>query len=308
MGCARFPCRAAKGALTRWRDKPLDLVQAFEQERGWLTGLAYRMLGSVADAEDIVQEAWLRWSQTEHDAVRSPRGYLTAVVTRLCIDHLRLARVKRETYVGTWLPEPLAEDMASPSAQAELADSLSMAFLLLLERLSPPERAAYLLREIFGCGYGEVAASLEKNEAACRQLVSRAKERLAQPQPRFQADPAEQQRLMGAFLGAIAGADYAGLVEVLAQDVVLHADHGGKALSVRRNIYSADRVARLFLGLQKKARLTLSDLRPAMVNGALGLVIHENGQPSTAMHFDYQEGRIATIYQVRNPDKLKHLE
>jgi len=283
-------------------------LELFEAERGWLKGLAYRMLGSISDAEDIVQEAWIRWAQCDLAEVRSPRGYLTSIVTRLCIDHARLARVRRETYVGTWLPEPVAEGTPLPSQQAELADSLSMAFLLLLERLTPAERTAYLLREVFGCGYGELAESLEKNETACRQLVSRARERIAKAQPRHQVAAEEQQRLLGAFIGAIAGADYSGLMEVLAQDVVLYADHGGKALSVRRNIYTADRVARLFLWLQKRSRLAPPELRPVMINGALGLILFEAGQPSTAIHFEYRDdGRIGAIYQVRNPDKLSHL-
>lgn len=285
----------------------MDHLELFEQQRGWLFGLAYRMLGSVADAEDMLQEAWLRWAQCDLEAVRSPRAFLTSVVTRLCIDHNRSARVQRETYVGTWLPEPLAEETPAPSAAAELADSLSMAFLLLLERLSPAERAAYLLREVFGCGYDEVAASLERNEAACRQLVKRAKERLTEPRARFSVEPGEQQRLMGAFLTAIHLADYDGLVSVLAKDAVLRADHGGKALSVRRNIYTADKVARLFLGLMKRGDLRSPEIRPMMVNGALGLVLFEEGLATTAMHFEYGDGRIQSIYQVRNPDKLRHL-
>lgn len=280
---------------------------AFESERGWLFGLAYRMLGSATDAEDILQEAWLRWSRAPHDTIRSPRAYLTAIVTRLCIDHTRLARVRRETYIGTWLPEPVAENTPSPAQHAELAESLSMAFLLLLERLNPAERAAYLLREVFGCGYDELAESLDKNEAACRQLVSRAKDRIATNHTRHTVPPEEQQRLMGAFLQAVQGDDYQGLLNILAQDVVLYADHGGKALSVRRNIHTADRVARLFLGLQRKPRTTLTEVRPTSLNGALGLLLLENGTPTTAIHFHYQHGKITTIYQIRNPDKLKHL-
>ena len=285
----------------------MDRIAAFEQERSWLFSVAYRMLGSVGDAEDLVQETWLRWERVAADEIESPRAYLTTITTRLCIDHLRLARVRRETYVGTWLPEPVASDTPLPSARAELADSLSMAFLLLLERLSPAERAAYLLREVFGFSHDEVAKTLDKSAPACRQLLRRAKERIGAEQPRRAVDETRQAELLGAFLGAIQSADYGGLLAVLKEDVVLHADHGGKAVSVRRNIYGADRVARLFLGLAKKFPPQDATFEARMVNGRLGVIIHEAGVPTTAMHFEFAEAGIAAVYQVRNPDKLHRL-
>jgi RNA polymerase sigma-70 factor (ECF subfamily) len=195
----------------------------------------------------------------------------------------------------------------TPAAQAELADSLSMAFLLLLERLSPPERAAYLLREVFGAEYDEVARSLERTQESCRQLVKRAKDRLLADRPRCHVPPERQQELVGAFLGALFEADYAKLVAALAEDAVLYADHGGKAASVRRSIFSADKIARLFLGLGRKFPPRDASFEPVLINGSLGLLIRENGVPTTALHFAFSLHNIETIYQIRNPDKLHRL-
>ena len=282
-------------------------LAVFERERGRLFGLAYRMLGSVTEAEDIMQEAWLRWQRVDSEEARSPAAYLTSVVTRLCIDHMRKASTQREEYVGTWLPEPIAWNTPPPSEEAQLAESLSMAFMLLLDRLSPAERAAYLLREIFGADYSDVAASLDRNEAACRQLVKRAKAHLAGDRTRESVPPERQEVLLGAFLGALEAQDYDGLVGLLAEDAVAHADHGGKAKSILRSVRSADHVARLFLGLTRRFPPENAAYHPVQVNGALGLVITESGVPTTALHFDYDNGRIAAVYQIRNPDKLRHL-
>jgi len=284
-----------------------ESLEHFERERGRLFGLAYRMLGSVTEAEDIVQEAWLRWRKVESGEARSPGAYLTSVVTRLCIDHARKASTRREEYVGTWLPEPIAWNTPPPSEEAQLAESLSMAFLLLLDRLSPAERAAYLLREIFGAEYAEIAAALDRNEASCRQLVRRARERLAGERAREPVSPERQQELLGAFLSALESKDYDTLVELLAADAVAHADHGGKAKSIKRSVCSADHVARLFLGLITRFAPQDAEYVPATVNGSLGLVIRESGQPTSALHLEFDGGCIAAIYQIRNPDKLAHL-
>jgi len=284
----------------------LDKLTAFEQERPRLFGVAYRMLGSVGDAEDLVQDTWLRWQAADADNVESPRAWLTTVISRLSIDRLRLASRQREQYIGTWLPEPVAA-APTPAAQAELADSLSMAFLLLLERLSPPERAAYLLREVFGAEYDEVARTLERTEASCRQLVKRAKDRVLAERPRHEVAPQRQQELVGAFLSALFDADYDRLRAALAEDAVLYADHGGKAASVRRNIYTADKIARLFLGLGRKFPPRDASFEPVLINGSLGILICECGLPTTALHFAFSTERIETIYQIRNPDKLRGL-
>lgn len=280
----------------------MNRLEEFEANRQRLFGIAYRMLGSAADAEDLVQETWLRWAQ-DSAVPQSARAYLTTILTRLCIDHLRSARVQRESYVGTWLPEPVAL-RPDPAESAELADSLSMAFLLTLERLSATQRAAFLLHDVFGAGYEEVAGILGKSEAACRQIVRRARAGIRTERQEENVPEAEQRVLLEGFLGAIMRGDYEALVSMLKEDAVLYADHGGKAASVHRNIYGADKIARLMLGLARRFPPKEPELQLLTINGATGVLIREAGIPTTVLHIDYHCGRIGALYQVRNPEKL----
>ncbi len=272
-------------------------------------GVAYRMLGSVADAEDIVQEALLRLSR-EEEPVREPAAWITTVTTRLAIDHLRLARVQRETYVGPWLPEPLLEDAApGPAAHAELSDTLSQAFLVLLEQLTPVERAAFLLREVFGYDYARVAEIVERSEANSRQLVVRARRHLEGARPRFDADPEAGRELMERFLAAAEEGDLDALEEMLAEDVVVYGDGGGKVQAGKRPVLGVSRVAR-FLAKIAKVRQGIGefDLQLVTVNGQPGRILRTpDGEVWDVMAIDVVEGRIQAIRIVRNPDKLGHL-
>jgi RNA polymerase sigma-70 factor, ECF subfamily len=277
---------------------------AFEEHRPILARLAYRMLGSLPDADDIVQEAYLRWSLEDRAAVRSPRAYLSAVVTRLCIDRRQSIEERKKTYIGPWLPDPVVEaGRSDPATRLETAESVSMALLLVLESLSPVERAAYLLRRIFDYDYGEIADILGRSEVNCRQLVSRAEERIHERRPRFEARPDEAERLTAAFLEACASGDMKGLVNLLASDAVLFSDSGGKVPAARAPIIGADRIARVFLGILKKAPAGL-ELRRVRVNGQPGLLALIDGQVVQVMTFDVVDGRIAACFVIRNPDKL----
>lgn len=276
----------------------------FEENRPGLARLAYRMLGSLADADDVVQEAYLRWTREDRSAVKSPRAYLYSVVTRICIDQRRAVEARKESYVGPWLPEPVVEPQAGdPADRVETAESVSLALLVVLESLSPVERAAYLLRRVFDYGYDEVAAILGKSEPNCRQLVSRAEEHIRERRPRFDPAPGEAERLTGEFLQACATGDLAGLVRILADDAVLYSDGGGKVLAARAPIRGADRVARFFLGVLKKATGPM-EVRHVRVNGRPGVVVLEGGQVADVITLDVAEGRIKTCFVVRNPDKL----
>jgi RNA polymerase sigma-70 factor, ECF subfamily len=276
----------------------------FEEHRPALARLAYRMLGSLADADDILQEAYLRWTREDRAAVDSPRAYLASVVTRLCIDQRQTLDARKMNYVGPWLPEPVVEHGAiDPAGRLEVAESVSMALLVVLESLSPVERAAYLLRRVFDYGYDEISAILGKSEANCRQLVSRAEERVHERRPRFEAEPDEAERLTGAFLRACSTGDLEGLVSLLATDAVLYSDSGGKATAALVPIRGADRIARLFLGIVKKAPKDL-EVRQVRVNGQPGIMAVVDGKVVQVMTFDIVDGRIATGFVVRNPDKL----
>jgi RNA polymerase sigma-70 factor (ECF subfamily) len=276
----------------------------FEEHRPGLARLAYRMLGSLSDADDVLQEAYLRWSRGDRAEVGSPRAYLSSIVTRLCIDRRQAIEARKESYIGPWLPEPIVEpDCADPGGRLEAAESVSLAFLIVLESLSPVERAAYLLRRVFDYGYDEIAAILDRSEPACRQLVSRAEGRVRERRPRFEADPGEAERLTGAFLRACSTGDLDGLVQLLASDAVVLSDGGGKATAALAPIRGADRVARLFLGLMKKAPAGL-ELRRVRVNGQPGLMAVHEGQIVNVLTLDIIDGRINACFIVRNPDKL----
>jgi RNA polymerase sigma-70 factor, ECF subfamily len=271
-----------------------------------LFSIAYRMLGSVMDAEDLVQEAYLRWEEARETDVRSPRAYLTTIVTRLAINQLRAARTKRETYIGPWLPEPLVTE-DTPDA-VELAESLSMAFLVLLERLAPVERAAFLLHEVFDFEYAEIARVLDKTEANCRQLVARARKRVGSPQARFEADPAQARRLVDQFTAASFAGDLEGLVALLAEDITLWGDGGGKVPGAAlKPVRGAAPVARLALGVMERIVPRETVVRPTEINGQPGFVAYVSGRPLSALIFDIRDGRIQTIYAIGNPDKLRSL-
>ena len=264
------------------------------------------MLGSKADAEDMVQEAYLRWHQAPADEIRSPEAWLVTVVTRLCIDRLRSAAAERETYPGMWLPEPLFGESPSPDEQLELASNLSMAFMILLERLAPAERAAFLLRDVFDCPYSEIARIIGKNEAACRQIVSRARDRVRRDQPRFEASEEDRLRLMEKFATAIDANDEQTLLALFAEDVTLTSDGGGKTPAARNVVRGAERITRLFLGVERKlkGRVTRTFLT---INGEPGLMTFVDGRPVSALSFVTDGVRIHALYNVLNPDKLKDI-
>jgi len=276
----------------------------YEEHRPELARLAYRMLGSRADADDVLQEGYLRWTRADRSDVRTPRPYLFSMMTRLCIDQRRAIDARKETYVGPWLPEPIVELEATAAPdRLEAAEDISMAFLVVMESLSPVERAAYLLRRVFDYDYQEIAAVVEKSEANCRQLVSRAEERVRERRPRYHPQPGEAERVAAAFLSACSSGDMDGLLAVLAGDAASYSDGGGKVFAAGEPIEGPERVARFFLGLWKKA-LVGKELRPARVNGQPGLLVYEAGELRNVMTFEIVDGRIRTCYIVRNPDKL----
>ena len=278
----------------------------FEEQRPTLQRLAYRMLGSLTDADDVLQEAYLRWSRDERGNVEHPRAYLSALVTRLCIDRRRTIDARKETYIGPWLPEPIVEK-AAPEAQLEAAEAVSLALLVVLESLSPTERAAYLLRQVFDYEYAEIARILGQSEANCRQLVSRAEKRIAERRPRFESTPEETSQITEAFLHSCVTGDLAGLTQLLATDAIMYSDGGGKVLAARAPVYGADRVARFFIGLMKKAPPGL-EFRRVSVNGGPGLMVVHAGEILHVLTLDIFDGKIAHCYIIRNPDKLPRLE
>jgi RNA polymerase sigma-70 factor (ECF subfamily) len=276
----------------------------FLAARPMLFALAYRMLGSSSEAEDVLQEAWIRASRAT--SIDNPDAWLTTVVTRLCLDVLGSARVRREEYVGPWLPEPLVATDDGPEQAAELADSVSLAFLVLLEELSPAERAAFLLREVFRFDYGEVASMLERSEASCRQLVSRAHKHVDQRRTRFTADRAKAQELSMSFLFACQTGDLSTVTSMLAADAVLVSDGGGKVQAARRPINGPDKIGRFLIGVLQKAGPGIG-YRPATVNGEPGVLGLVDGVVVTAVAVEVADGLICGIRIVSNPDKLTHL-
>lgn len=282
----------------------------FEEHRSLLTGVAYRMLGRVADAEDVVQEAWLRWSAADRDDVREPRGWLVRVTTRLAIDRLRHIGSRRESYVGPWLPEPIVTDFGpevpDTAERAVLADSVSLAVLVVLETLSPPERAVFVLREAFGFPYAEIAATLEKSEAAVRQLAGRARRHVGERRHRYDVDPVQCRDLTERFLAAAAGGDLARLLSLLAPDAVLVGDSGGKSKAPLRVIRTADKVGRFLFSVSREP-LDGMETRFVEANGAPALLVLTDGRPDSLFQVEAVEGRIVCVYIVRNPDKLAAL-
>jgi RNA polymerase sigma-70 factor, ECF subfamily len=293
----------ATGAMAETR------AAVFTEARPLLFAIAYRMLASVADAEDLVQDAYLRWQQAPEDEIRAPRAYLTTIVTRLAINQLQSARHQRESYVGPWLPEPLVTEHApDPSEPIELAESLSMAFMVMLERLSPIERAVLLLHDVFDFEYGEIARIVDKSESNCRQLLSRAKKHLGKAEIRFDADPAQVDRLMQRFTIAANAGDVDGMVALLAEDITLWTDGGGKARgAVLTPIHGAESVARFVAGAMRRYVGAERTTRPAQINGEPGFLVYVGGRAHVAVIFEVRGGRIQAIYSISNPDKLRTL-
>ncbi|MDP9371483.1 MAG: RNA polymerase sigma-70 factor [Chloroflexota bacterium] len=287
-----------------------ERAEAFDRHRPLLFAIAYRMLGSVMDAEDLVQETFLRWQRAVEDGadgVRSPKAFLSAVITNLCIDHLRSARVQREQYVGPWLPEPLVTERELDVADAAaLGESVSLAFLTLLERLTPVERAVFLLHDVFAYDFAEIAPLVGKSAANCRQLARRARAHIAAGRPRFDPSAERRERLTRQFVRACADGDLPALLATLADDITLWSDGGGKVNAARKPIHGADKVTRFLLGILRQAPPGMV-VRPAPINGQPGFITYLDGRPYNALALDIVDGRIAAIWIVVNPDKLRAL-
>jgi RNA polymerase sigma-70 factor (ECF subfamily) len=283
-------------------------AEEFEELRPLLFSIAYRILGSVSEAEDAVQEAWLRYEATPAQPA-SAKAFLSAVVSRISIDVLRSARVRREQYVGPWFPEPLlADPYTDPERSAELADSLSMAALLLLERLSPLERAVFVLREVFGFGFPEIASAVGRSEAACRQLAVRARRHMDEGRPRFEANRREREQLAERFFDAIREGDVDGLRELLATDVQLVSDGGGKAPQWGMGVFGAEKVARALAALVSPFARIGGVVEPHEVNGQPGAILRDrDGKVINTWALDILDGQIQAIRTVLNPDKLGHV-
>lgn len=285
---------------------PLDV------DRRALLGLAYRMLGSVADAEDVLQDALVRWHERESTTVvESPRAFMSQIVVRLCLDRLKSARARRETYVGPWLPDPVVDDRAlTPDAASELASDLSVALLLILERLSPLERAAFLLHDVFDTEWPEVAKSLGRSEEACRQLASRARARVKDERPRYRPSEEQQTRVMVAFGHALQTGNVGALAGLLTEDAVFLSDSNGLRKAALKPVLGRDRVSRLLVGLQNKSLSVRPDavIRPATINGLPGVLLFEGEALRETAAFDIDEdGLVRAVYVVVNPEKLRHL-
>jgi RNA polymerase sigma-70 factor (ECF subfamily) len=280
------------------------LTETFERERPRLRGIAYRMLGSRADADDVLQDAWLRWNRQRLDELQSPQAWLTTTVMRLAIDRLRAAKTEREHYSGPWLPEPLQEqDLATPDSHAELASDLSIAFLTVLERLAPEERAAFLMHEAFEYDYDEIATVLGKTQAATRQLVHRARERVHGDRARFAVSEADRIRVLQKFSSAAASGDREALLALFAEEATMTSDGGGKAMAVLRVLRGADRIVRLWLAFSRhrEARVERKLIR---INGEPGLAVYINDRLHSVAAIDTDGQRIHAYYGIANPDKL----
>jgi RNA polymerase sigma-70 factor (ECF subfamily) len=281
-----------------------EAAVSFDPLRPKLQRVAYRMLGSVADAEDVVQDAFLRWMKTDREQVREPEAFLRRTVTRLCLDQLKSARHQRETYIGPWLPEPVV----APMADNEEEDDVTLPLLLALERLSPLERAAFLLHDVFGLDFDEVATTIERDAAACRQLAARARVHVREARPRFKLEKQRGLELAEAFFKASRHGDMAVLQSLLSADVSVHADGGGKRPAFSKPVLGAEAVLKLHKGLAAHFASHPSELiRIGLINGLPGFVTRESDGELQTTALEIDDGRIAAVYIVRNPDKLKHL-
>lgn len=283
-------------------------VADFEAHRRALTGLAYRMLGSRTEAEDVMQDAYLRWHSLDRAEIDEPRRYLATVVTRLCLDRMKSGRARRELYVGQWLPEPVVDEIFDDGVTGDLARDITVALMVLLERLSPLERASFLLHDVFGLDFAEVCRTLGRSKVACRQLAARAREHIAAGRPRFPASSEDGHRLAAAFHQAAISGDVQALVQMLAHDVVLYSDGGGKRIAALNPIHGREKVLRLLEGASRKnAGLATLEVRDATINGLPGFVLRSKDGAIHTIAFDSHDGRITAIYIMRNPDKLRHV-
>lgn len=281
---------------------------AFEAERARLTRLAYRMLGERGAAEDVVQETWLRWAKTDTTTINNPAAWLTRAASRLAIDALRKAKARREDYIGPWLPEPEVAPFADEDGEDDRAERISLGFLHVLERLTPDERAAFILHDAFDCGYDEIAVALNKTEVACRKLVSRARERVRSGRPRFETDRAQQQRVLTTFLAAAQTGDTAAMKALLTSDAVVYSDGGGKVRAALRPLVGPDDAVHVLSSVARKYAGVTAQVRPISVNGQYGLAVELEGALSTIYTADIEGGRIARLFILRNPDKLARAE
>jgi RNA polymerase sigma-70 factor (ECF subfamily) len=284
----------------------MDHAESFNRYRSVLFSIAYRMLGSVADAEDILQEAFIRWQRTDPSEVQSTRAFLVTIVSRLCINYLQSARVQREEYIGQWLPEPVMTD-PDPFSMVRVDESLSLAFLVLLERLTPQERAVLLLRDVFDYDYAEIARTIGKDEANCRQILRRAREHITEMRPRFQASYEQKEQLLAQFREAALTGNLDGLLALLADNAVLHSDGGGKAPALPNLVHGAQNVARAIVGATAKLVPPNQTTQSAQINSEPGLVTYVNGRPFAVLTLEIVEGRVQAVYIVTNPEKLAHI-
>ena len=287
------------------RERVSGLPDQFGHLRGRLFGIAYRMLGSRAEAEDVVQDAYVRWHKADREAIRNVEAWLVTTATRLAIDRLRAVKVERDAYVGPWLPEPLMiTEPPSPDRSAELASDLSVAFLVMLERLGPEERAAFLLHEVFDREYAEIATLLGKNEAACRQIVHRARARVRTDQKRFEVSEAARARLLKRFISAVEAEDEQTLLALFAPDATWVADGGGRVAAARQPILGAQRIVKLVISLQQKFYRGHATMHLAEVNGETGMLVRTDGQITAIVSFATDGEQIQGVYAVLNPEKL----
>ena len=286
--------------------RPDPVTETFETHRPRLTRLAYRMLGSLAEAEDVAQDAWLRWSRIDPAEIREPGAWLTRTATRLALDRLKSARMQRETYVGAWLPEPLIAEPAS--GVEEFADDLTLSLMTAMERLSPLERAAFLLHDVFDVGFDEVATTLERDPVSVRQLASRARRHIQAARPRYAVEPEEGERLARAFFEAAKTGDTAALGALLADEATLRADGGGKVIAFRNAIHGAPKLLRVYAGLHRKYGHEGSEMvRPLWIDGLPGYVSLERGRILQTTALNIAQGRIVEVFITRNPDKLARI-
>lgn len=291
----------------------MSTVSANDEQdlRGLMFSIAYRMTGSVAEAEDLVQEAFFRLQRARQSGVvvESPKAYLASATTRLAIDHMRSARVRRESYVGPWLPEPIVADLhESPEQMAELSDSLSMAFLVLLESLTPVERAVFLLREVFDYSYKDIAQIVDRNEANCRQIFTRARQHIESHHPRYEASTERSEALLRSFLAATRDGNLDQLMDLLAEDAAFYGDGGNKANAIREPLFGQERVATFLVGLFDPARPVGLTAEPILVNSGPGVITRDReGKIVGVLSLDVLDGQIQTVRSVVNPDKLQHL-